>query len=169
MKHFVLLMLTFVPLGAVAQTTPAPSGAPRADPLVAFCANNPRSALCTARLKGAEASGPVDLAVYVARGEADGTTAVTRNEIIRCWGAWQGLRDHVARRGRGTLPARYTVAYLSERATEWKVAVKSLFEDAADAEETMRAELDGVAAEIAGPKFPSVAERSGSCHKLPRR
>ena len=169
MRWMFALMIVLPPVEGMAQKVPPAAGAASNQDVDAFCLANPRSALCTARLAGAETKGLVDLASYVARGEADGTTVITENEIVACWATWEALRDHVVRKGRGTLPGEYTAPLLAKRAADWDSAVKLLFETTSDAELTKQAKLSRVKVDVASAKITQVAELSGSCKKLPRK
>ncbi|MES2442916.1 MAG: tetratricopeptide repeat protein [Pseudomonadota bacterium] len=109
-----------------------------------------------------------DLAALVKKGEGWGTTAVTSSEVLRCWATWTALRDYIARNGRGSFPADYTVANLDRRIADWNRAVIAAYaaypgERAPDSREA----LQTVNAEVNGTGLASHAERSGMCKTMP--
>ena len=174
MKLLMSLLMLAVPFGGTAQAQETEEQAK----VRAFCNLNSSSPLCTARLRGnAIKSGGVDLAAAVAKGEGYGTSAITADESDDCWAIWSALRDHVARNGRGTLPADYTVLALTKRVVEWDKTITALYISAADDDAAAgkrdvarsKAErLPKFAADVAGPRIINVSESSGMCKRLPK-
>lgn len=109
-----------------------------------------------------------DLAAAVRKGEGWGTSAVTQSEVMRCWATWTALRDYIARNGRGSFPADYTVANLDRRIADWNNAVAAAYAKYPDERvPDSRAALQKVSAEVNGSGLASNAEWSGACKTLP--
>jgi TPR repeat protein len=109
-----------------------------------------------------------DLAALVKKGEGWGTSAVTQSEVMRCWATWTALRDYIARNGRGSFPADYTVANLDRRIADWNNAVAVAYANYPDERvPDSRAALQKVSAEVNGAGLAGTAEWSGACKTLP--
>jgi TPR repeat protein len=111
----------------------------------------------------------VDLASLVKKGEGWGTKAITTKEVTQCWATWTALREHVAARGRGSLPADYTPANLDRRIADWNGAMTAAFADyPAEQGPTSRRILEKVRGDVNGSGLADSAEMSGMCKTLPR-
>jgi hypothetical protein len=155
------LLLSATSGSAVAQNEPGPSDAQRVENL---CRLNPGAAVCLARLKGKAATGGLDLAASVAKGEGYRTSPETRSEILGCWATLTAISERISASGQETWPKSYTPAALAARAKQWDKAAAGAYKELKDSFGPDRAKaLEGARAEVSGVNIVYAAETAGNC------
>ena len=155
--------LTILSLLACAQ---APAQAPVSDAqrVENLCRLNPASAVCQARLQGKAATGGLDLAASVAKGEGWRTSPETRGEKLSCWATLKSIQESIAAAGPASWPKSYTPAALGQRAAHWAKIVKAAYDGLEERRpDDERKALEEARAQIAGPNIVYAAETAGNC------
>ena len=162
MKLPALAMLALVAGAPAPAWAQAPvSDAQRVDNL---CRLNPASAVCQARLQGKAATGGLDLAAAVAKGEGWRTSPETRGEKMACWATLKAIQERIAASGPASWPKSYTPAALGQRAADWAKIVKAAYDGLEERRpDDERKALEEARAQIAGPNIVYAAETAGNC------